>query len=62
MGQPATNRKEAMPSSRMSRLHGRLVSLCVIETKAAEQSGIRSWKTEPCRLLLRMLTRLSHRS
>jgi hypothetical protein len=58
MDQPNNKKKkDAMPRSRMNRLHGRLVSMCVVETTAASYSGKRSWKTEPCRILLRMLTR-----
>jgi len=41
------------------RLRDRLVAMCVVETTAAAQSGIDSWKTKPCRLLLRLLTKRS---
>ena len=50
-------KKKATPQSRINRLHGRLVSMCVVETTAAAHSGKSSWKTEPCRLLLKVLTR-----
>jgi hypothetical protein len=56
MGQPS-KKKDEMPPSRMHRLHERLVSMCVVETTAVSYSGKRSWKTEPCRILLRMLTK-----
>jgi hypothetical protein len=38
-------------------LRDRLVAMCVVEITAATQSGITSWKTKPCRLLLRLLTK-----
>jgi hypothetical protein len=61
MDQP-DKKKEAMAPSRMDRLHGRLVSMCVVETTAARYSGKRSWKTQPCRILLRMLTKPAPRA
>jgi hypothetical protein len=36
-------------------LQDQLIAMCVVETTAATQSGISSWKTKPCRLLLRLL-------
>jgi hypothetical protein len=46
--------QKAKPRSRW-RLRDRLVAMCVVETTAAMQSGMSSWKTKPCRLLLRLL-------
>ena len=57
MNQPSRKNKEAAAQSRLNRLHDRLVAMCVVETTAAAQSGIHSWKTEPCRLLLRVLSK-----
>ena len=57
MNQPSRKKKEAAAPSRLNRFHDRLVAMCVVETTAAAQSGIHSWKTEPCRLLLRMLSK-----
>jgi len=37
------------------RLRDRLVAMCVVEITAATQSGITSWRTKPCSLLLRLL-------
>jgi hypothetical protein len=54
---PMEKRQKAEPRSRLHRLHDRLVTMCVVETTAARQSGMRSWKTEPCRVLLRILTK-----
>jgi hypothetical protein len=48
-------KKEASRRSSLGRFYDRLVAMCVVETTAAAQSGIHSWKTEPCRLLLRLL-------
>ena len=57
MNQPSRKKKEAVVPSRLNRFHDRLVAMCVVETTAAAQSGIHSWKTEPCQLLLRMLSK-----
>src|SRR5262245_22647755 len=38
-------------------LHERLIAMCVVETTAATQSGMSSWKTKPCRVLLRLLAK-----
>lgn len=46
--------------SRLRILRDRLVAMCVVETKAARQSGMNSWKTKPCRLLLRLLAKAAH--
>ena len=51
--------KERRPS-RLRMLRDRLVAMCVVETKAAMQSGMNSWKTKPCRLLLRLLAKAAH--
>jgi hypothetical protein len=50
-------KKEAPRRSRLGRLYDRLVSTCVVETTAATQSGMSSWKTEPCRVLLHLLAK-----
>jgi hypothetical protein len=50
-------KQEASPRSPLGHFYDRLVAMCVVETTAAAQSGIHSWKTEPCRLLLRMLSK-----
>ena len=56
--QPDTKMKQhASPRSRLGRFYDRLVAMCVVETTAASYSGMRSWKTEPCRLLLRLLAK-----
>jgi hypothetical protein len=47
----------AKPASHFHVLKDRLVSMCVVETTAATQSGMSSWKTGPCRLVLRLLTK-----
>jgi len=57
MKQPSKKEKGAAPQSRLNRFYDRLVAMCVVETTAAAQSGIDSWKTEPCRLLLRVLSK-----
>jgi hypothetical protein len=48
------NRKAA---SRSWLFQDRLIAMCVVETTAAAQSGMSSWKTKPCRVLLRLLTK-----
>jgi hypothetical protein len=50
-------KQQAAPQSRLRRLYDRLVAMCVVETTAASYSGMRSWKTEPCRLLLRLIAK-----
>ena len=56
--EPDTKMKQhASPRSRLGRFYDRLVAMCVVETTAASYSGMRSWKTEPCRLLLRLLAK-----
>jgi hypothetical protein len=50
-------RQQAPPRSPLGRFHDRLVAMCVVETTAASYSGMRSWKTEPCRVLLRFLAK-----
>jgi hypothetical protein len=35
----------------------RIIAMCIVETTAATQSGRNSWKTELCRLLLRLFTK-----
>jgi hypothetical protein len=57
MKQPSRKKKGAAAPSRLNRFHDRLVAMCIVETTAAAQSGIHSWKTEPCRLLLRVLSK-----
>jgi hypothetical protein len=57
MNQPSKKKKGAAAQSRLDGFHDRLVAMCVVETTAAAQSGIHSWKTEPCRLLLRLLAK-----
>ena len=57
---PANNRKAKTPS-RLRVFEARLIALCVIEITAARQSGVSSWKTKPCRLLLRVLTKRTSR-
>jgi hypothetical protein len=57
MNQPSRKKTKAVAQSRLSRFHDHLVAMCVVETTAAAQSGIHSWKTEPCRLLLRVLSK-----
>ena len=55
---PETRKKQqALPRSPLVRLYDRLVAMCVVETTAASYSGMRSWKTEPCRVLLRLLAK-----
>jgi hypothetical protein len=55
---PETKMKQhAPPRSRLVRFYDRLVAMCVVETTAASYSGMRSWKTEPCRLLLRLIAK-----
>jgi hypothetical protein len=49
--------RKAKPPSRLRWLRDRLIAMCVVETTAATQSGMSSWKTKPCRLLLRLLTK-----
>jgi len=44
-------------SSRSRLLQDRLIAMCVVEYTAAAQSGMNSWKTKPCRILLRLLTK-----
>jgi hypothetical protein len=44
-------------SSRSRLFQDRLIAMCVVETTAAAQSGMSSWKTKPCRLILRLLTK-----
>jgi hypothetical protein len=56
MNQPS-KKEGAAAESRLNRFHDRLVAMCVVETTAAAQSGMTSWKTEPCRLLLRLLAK-----
>jgi hypothetical protein len=48
------NRKAA---SRSRLFQDRLIAMCVVENTAAAQSGMNSWKTKPCRILLRLLTK-----
>ena len=55
-------RQQGAPRSLLGRLYDRLVAMCVVETIAASYSGIRSWKTEPCRVLLRLLSHGAHNS
>ena len=50
-------KQEASPRSPLGRFYDRLVAICVVETTAVSYSGLRSWKTEPCRLLLRLLAK-----
>jgi hypothetical protein len=57
MNQPSRTKKAPAVQSRLNRFHDRLVAMCMVETTAAAQSGMTSWKTEPCRLLLRLLAR-----
>jgi hypothetical protein len=57
MNQPSRKKKEAAAQSRLNRFNDRLVAMCIVETTAAAQSGKHSWKTEPCRLLLRLLAK-----
>jgi hypothetical protein len=57
MNQPSRKKDDAAAQSRLNRFHDRLVAMCTVETTAAAQSGITSWKTEPCRLLLRLLAK-----
>ncbi len=62
MSQSEATKKELVSQTRLNRFHHRLVTMCVVETTAASQSGMSSWKTEPCRLLLRILSRLGSRT
>jgi hypothetical protein len=48
---------QAPPRPLLGRFYDRLVSMCVVETTAVSYSGMRSWKTEPCRVLLRLLAK-----
>jgi hypothetical protein len=50
-------RQQTPPRPPLCRLYDRLVAMCVVETTAASYSGMRSWKTEPCRLLLRLIAK-----
>jgi hypothetical protein len=50
-------KRQAPPRSRLGRFYDRLVAMCVVEATAASYSGLRSWKTEPCRILLRSLAK-----
>jgi hypothetical protein len=55
---PETKKQpQRSPRSALGRLYDRLVAMCVVETTAASYSGLRSWKTEPCRVLLRLLAK-----
>jgi hypothetical protein len=56
MNQFPRKKQKAEPRSRLQCLHDRLVTMSVVETTAASQSGMGSWKTEPCRVLLRILS------
>ena len=56
MIQSSAKKQKAAPRSRLRRQHDRLVAMCIVEATAATQSGTSSWKTEPYRLLLRLLT------
>jgi len=49
--------RKAKAPSRFRVFEARLIALCVIEIIAATQSGKTSWKTKPCRLLLRLLAK-----
>jgi len=62
MSQSEAKKKDLVLQTRLNRFHHRLVTMCVVETTAASQSGMSSWKTEPCRLLLRILGRLDSRT
>jgi hypothetical protein len=63
VSQPDAKKKQpAPPQSRLDRFYDRLVAMCVVETTAASYSGIRSWKTEPCKLLLRLFAKPAVRS
>jgi hypothetical protein len=53
---PSTIQSSRKTSSRSGLFQG-LIAMCVVETTAAAQSGMRSWKTKPCRLILRLLTK-----
>jgi hypothetical protein len=51
------NKDPKTKGSSRSRLFQGLIAMCVVETTAAAQSGMSSWKTKPCRLILRLLTK-----
>jgi hypothetical protein len=56
--QPEIRKKqETSPRSLRGRLYDRMLAVCVVETTAAAQSGMSSWKTAPCRVLLRLLAK-----
>src|SRR5262245_60341611 len=50
-------KQQAPPRPPLGRIYDRLVAMCVVETTAASYSGMSSWKTEPCRVLLRFLAK-----
>jgi hypothetical protein len=52
-----TKTHQAGPRSGLGRLYDRLVAKCVVEKTAVRYSGMSSWKTAPCRLLLRLLAK-----
>jgi hypothetical protein len=52
-----TIQRKTRPSSGLRLLRDRLVAMCVVETRAATLSGMNSWRTKPCRLLLRLLAK-----
>jgi len=61
--EPVTKkRQQGAPRSLLGRFHDRLVAMCVVETIAASYSGMPSWKTEPCRVLLGLLSHRAHNS
>jgi hypothetical protein len=49
-----STRQKAKAPSRSRLFQDRIIAMCVVETTAAAHSGIASWKTKPCRLLLRL--------
>ena len=53
----ARKKHQPTPRSSLVRLFDRLVAMCVVETTAASYSGMRSWKTKPCRVLLRLFAK-----
>jgi hypothetical protein len=57
MRQSALTKHHKPPQSRLERIRDRLMSACVVEITAASQSGVSSWRTEPYRVLLRVLAK-----
>jgi hypothetical protein len=51
------NKEQKTKAPSRWRLRERLLAMCVVEITAATQSGMNTWKTKPCRLLIRLLSK-----